>query len=111
MEFRKIEPGVWKAENEGDEIIGKLVKIGESTKYKTAKGPTKVYHLEVTNDKTGETENKVVFGSAVLDDRMSFVEIGQIVKITFVKMDQNKKGQDTKIYDVSVAKEEVVKKE
>lgn len=98
MEFRKIEPGVWKAENEGDEIIGKLVKIGESSKY----GKGKTYHLEVTDDATGEVENKVVFGSTVLDDRMGFVNVGDYVKIQFTKLDKNKKGQDVKIFEVSV---------
>ena len=98
MEFRKIEPGVWKAEEEGDEIIGKLVKVGESSRY----GKGKTYHLEVENTETGKTENKVVFGSTVLDDRMSFVNIGDYCKIQFVKVDKNKKGQDVKIYEVSV---------
>lgn len=99
MEFRKIEPGVWKAENEGDEIVGKLVKVGESSKYKDG---GKVYHLEVTDEESGKVENQVVFGTAVLDDRMSFVEVGQIVKIQFVKTEKNKKGQDMKIFEVSV---------
>jgi hypothetical protein len=98
MEFRKIEPGVWKAEKEGDEIIGKLVKIGESSKY----GKGKVYHLEVENPQTGAIENKVVFGSTVLDDRMGFVEVGQYVKIAFTETTTNKKGQDVKVYEVSV---------
>lgn len=98
-EFRKIEPGVWKAEKEGDEITGKLVKIGESKKYSDE---GKVYHLECENPKTGEIENKVIFGSAVLNDRMSFVSIGQVVRIKFMETIKNKKGQPTKVYEVSV---------
>lgn len=99
MEFRKIEPGVWRAENTGDEIIGKLLKVTESKKFDGGK----VYNLEVSDDETGQIENKVVFGSVVLDDRMSFVKVGQLVKIKYIGMEPNKKGQDTKIYEVSVA--------
>lgn len=100
MEFRDIEPGVWKPESEGDEIIGRLIKVTESKKYSE---DGKVYHLEVTEE-NGEIENKVVFGTAVLDDRMSFVNIGDTVRITYEGMQPNKKGQDTKIFKVGVAK-------
>lgn len=99
MEFRKIEPGVFKFENKGDEIIGKLVKVGESSKY----GKGKVYHLEKSNDETGEVENVVIFGTKVLDDRMGFVEVGQYVKIVYKGEEPTKNGQNAKIFEVSVA--------
>lgn len=95
-EFRKIEPNVVKFSQEGEEITGKLIKVGDSSKY--AKG--KIYHLEVTNEQTGQIENKVIFSSTILEDRMSFVNVGEIVKIKFIRLEKNKKGQDMKVFEV-----------
>lgn len=99
MVFEKIEPNVFKFNSEGDELIGILVKVEDSKKYKN-----KVYHLEVEED-NGTTSQKVVFGSAVLDDRMSFVDVGDKVKIVYKGQEPNSKDQQTKIFEVYVDKE------
>jgi len=95
MTFQKIEPGIWKPENDGDMIVGKLLRVEDSKSFKN-----KVYALEIAEGL--DTEQKIVFGSTVLDDRMSFVHTGDIVKIVFKGTQKNKKGQDTKVFEVLV---------
>lgn len=93
MPFQKIEPNVWKPENEGDEIQGVLIRIQDSLRF-----DNKVYHLET---KEGEQiTQKVVFGSTVLDDRMGYVKEGDQVRIVYKGLQKNQKGQDTKIFEV-----------
>jgi len=93
MAFEKIEPGIWKAEKEGDEIVGVLVRVQDSSKF-----DNKVYHLEVKKEEG--TEQFVVFGTKVLDDRMSYIHEGDIVKIVYKGIEKNLKGQPTKIFEV-----------
>ena len=93
MEWKMIQPELWKPENNGDEIIGKLI----------TKDPSKFigrtnYHLEVT--KEGKLSQVTVFGSTVLDDKMQYINLGQIIKIVYKGKQKNKKGQDTNIYEV-----------
>ena len=45
----------------------------------------------------------LVWGSAVLDDRMKFVRVGDKLKITFKGKGKNKKGQALNLYQVEVA--------
>jgi hypothetical protein len=97
LNFKKIEPGIWKPEKKGDELVGLLVGSDDSNKY-----DSKVYHLEVEGE-DGKANQTVVFGTAVLDDRMRFVKPGQTVKIVYQGTEPNKKGQDTKMFDVLIA--------
>lgn len=92
MAFKKIEPNVFKFSDKEKELVGKLLKVEDSKKYKS-----KVYHIE-----TDEGKHLVVFGTAVLDDRMSFVKVEDNVKIVYKGTEENKKGQDTKIFEVYV---------
>lgn len=89
MVFRKIIPTVWKPENAEDSIEGILIKAEPSGNY-----ANKVYSLEC---KTGFF---IVYGTTVLDDRMSYVKEGDIIRIVFKGLQKNKKGQDTKIFEV-----------
>jgi len=93
MDFEPIEPNVWKPEKDGDEIMGVLVSSEPSPRY-----DNKVYHLEVKEDE--KTTQKVVFGTTVLDDRMSYIKVGDVVKIIFKGIQKNQKGQDVKIFQV-----------
>ena len=88
-----IEPGVWKPEEEGDEITGILVNKMPKEDNISAR--------YVVENKGGLF---TVWGSAVLDDRMQYVKIGQVVKITFLGKGKNAKGQDLNKYKVQVAK-------
>ena len=92
MEFQKINPGVFKPTKDGESVEGTLLSIEESKKFKDG---GKVYHLE-----TPEKAQVVVFGTTVLDDRMSYIKMGDYCKIIFKGVQKNTKGQDTKIFEV-----------
>lgn len=90
MVYQKIEPGVWKPVKDGDAIEGFLLKSEPSKTFKN-----KVYNVESLDNK-----QFVVFGTTVLDDKMSYINIGDKIKIVYRGSGKNKKGQDTKIFDV-----------
>jgi hypothetical protein len=92
MEFQPINPGVWSGKVVGDAVEGVLVSIQENTKFKEG---GKIYHLE-----TKDGAQIVVFGTTVLSDRMSYIKIGEYVKIVYKGTANNKKGQPTKLFEV-----------
>ena len=100
-EYKEVETKVWKHEKEGDQIEGVLVaktpKEGEmSARYKV------------------DTKDGImlVWGSAILDDRLETVEVGQKVRITFK---EKKPIEGTKktlnIFKVEVAQKKQIKEE
>lgn len=90
MAYKKIEPNVWKPEKEGDEIEGILVSVTPDTgKFKST-----IYHVECGK------EQKAVWGSTILDDRMKFVKEGDKIKIVFKGKGKNTKGQEINLYEV-----------
>lgn len=92
IEYSKISPGIFKPTQAGESIEGKLLSVEESKKFKEG---GKIYHLE-----TADGGNVIVFGTTVLSDRMSFVNIGEQIKIVYMGVKKNTKGQDTKIFEV-----------
>ena len=44
----------------------------------------------------------MIWGSAILDDRMRFVQVGDVVRITYEGQDRNKKGQALNLFRVQV---------
>ena len=88
--YEKIEPNVWKPVNEGDVIEGVLIQKKE----KVGKYEGFAYFLE---NPQGQF---IVFGTAVLDDKMRFVHIGEQIKIEYEGKKENPKGQPTKIFHV-----------
>ena len=93
-EWKTIEPGVWKPEKDGDNIIGVL--INKEPKDEQT-GFSARYYLE------NEKGMFFVWGSTVLDDRMQYVKVGQKVKITFEGKTKNKRGQNVNLFRVDVA--------
>lgn len=89
--WESIEPGIWKPEKEGDMIEGILVKVDE----KSGKYESPAYHIETANG-----EHKTVFGSTVLNNRMSYVNPGDRLRIIFKRLEKNSKNQDVKIFEV-----------
>lgn len=90
MVYQLINPNVWKPVTSGDSIEGFLIKIEQSRTY-----DSKVYNIESL-----EKKQIVVFGTTVLDDKMSYVNPGDKIKIVYRGVVKNSKGQDTKVFEV-----------
>ena len=93
-EWKTIEPGIWKPEKEGENIIGVLV--NKEPKDEQG-GFSAKYYLD---DGKGTW---LVWGCAVIDDRMQYVKVGQKVRITFEGKTKNKRNQDVNLFKVEVA--------
>lgn len=93
-EWKTIEPGVWKPQNPGDNIIGVLV--NKEPKDENT-GMSAKYYLE------NEKGTFFAWGSAVLDDRMQYVKIGQKLRITYEGKTKNKRGQGVNLFKVEIA--------
>jgi len=93
-EWKTIEPGVWKPVKESEQITGILVSKEPKDEIT---GLSARYYLET---KAGMF---FVWGTAVLDDRMKYVKIGQKVRITFEGKTTNKRGQTVNLFKVEVA--------
>jgi len=94
-EWETIEPNMWKHENKGDHIIGVFIKKEPKDEKQSFSAR---YYLE------NEQGINLVWGSAVLDQRMEFVNIGEKIKIIYKGKEKNSKNQDVKIYEVQRAK-------
>ena len=92
--WKNIEPGMWKPEKEGDNIIGILV--NKEPKDEDS-GLSARYYLE------NQEGMFFVWGCAVLDDRMQYVKAGQKVRITYEGKTTNKRNQKVNLYRVDVA--------
>jgi len=88
--WEDISPGTWKPEKDGDSIEGVLL--------------TKRTNVGVNNSNAYDLETKegamMIWGGAVLDSRMNFVNVGDKVRITYKGKQKNKKDQDVNIYQV-----------
>jgi len=93
-EWKTIEPGVWKPEKEGDQIMGVLV--SKEPKDENT-GLSARYYLETQEGMF------FVWGSAVIDDRMQYVKTGDKVRITFEGKTTNKRNQTVNLFKVEVA--------
>ena len=89
--WKTIEPGVWKPEKEGENITGVLVSK-EPKDEKT--GYSARYYLDT---KEGMF---LIWGSAVIDDRMQYVKIGDKIRITFDGKTKNKRNQDVNLFKI-----------
>ena len=94
-EWKSIEPGVWKPEKIGDQIIGVL--LSKEPKDENA-GLSARYYLE------NEDGRFLIWGTAVIDDRMHYVKVGNKVRITFEGKTTNKRKQEVNLYTVEVTK-------
>jgi hypothetical protein len=92
MVFKLIDPQMWKPENDGDEIVGTLIRIEEGV----GKYESKAYHIETEGEK-----QLSIFGSKVLDDKMSYVTVGDKIKIVY-KGEVKGKESTYKNYEVYI---------
>ncbi|MFC1895645.1 hypothetical protein ACFL0Q_03140 [Thermodesulfobacteriota bacterium] len=91
--WKTIEPGIWKPEQKGEDITGVLVSKApkdENTGYSAR------YYLDTTKGMY------LVWGSAVIDDRMQYVKIGDKIRITFEGKTKNKRNQDVNLFTIEV---------
>lgn len=84
---------------EGDTLEGVLIKVNDGKFLRTDKkgqsmGKSKVYTIE------SDGKTYTVFGTSVLENRMSGVTEGDSVKIVFNGITTNSLGQDMKLFDV-----------
>jgi hypothetical protein len=93
--FKDVDPGVWKYEKEGDSIFGVLI---HKEPRDEANELSARYYLENESGKT------MVWGSAVLDDRLKLIEIGTPLRITYKGKQKNSKGRDMNIFKVEEGK-------
>ena len=94
--WKTIEPGIWKPEQKGEEITGVLVSKApkdENTGY-SAK-----YYLDTTKGMY------LVWGSAVIDDRMQYVKIGDMIRVTYEGKTKNKRNQSVNLFTIEVAQD------
>ena len=94
-EWNTIEPNTWKPANIGDLIEGVLIDKAPAEKERSMSAK---YWLETANGRF------LVWGGAVLDDRMRFVNVGDKIRIIFKGTDKNKRNQNVNIFEVQVAR-------
>ena len=96
-EWKTIEPDTWKPENVGDQISGVYISKVEGDEKTSAR-----YYLDTANKPI------MVWGSAIIDDRMQYVKIGERVRLTFLGKEKNLKGQPLKLFKVEKMFDETV---
>lgn len=95
-EFEELNPDVWKPQEEGDSIEGYYISKKEEV------GPNKstAYYLELGVQQT------MIWGTTIIDDRMSLAKVGDYIKIIYKGEKENKRGQNVKIFSVLRARTE-----
>ena len=83
VQWQKVEPTAWKPESEGDSIEGVLVSKQEAGVNIGAR-----YFIQDASDNV-----RFLWGSAILDQRMEHIHVGDVVRIEFDGKTTNKKGQ------------------
>ncbi len=88
-----IETEVWKPTKDKDHLIGTLIGKAEKDENIGAR-----YYVENNSGKF------IVWGSAILDNKMQFVNIGQTVRICYKGKSKGRNGQDLNNFTVAVQK-------
>ena len=96
MAYEEINPELWTYEESGEFVEGVLVnkedEVGENKSW--------MYNIET------QEGVKNVWGSAILDSRMKFVNVGDKVRITYKGLGESKAGRNApKIFKVEVDKD------
>jgi len=92
--WKTIEPNVWRPKDKGDHIIGALVNKQPKDEIT---GLSARYQIENPEGMF------LIWGSAVLDDRMQYAKIGDKIRITFDGKTKNKRNQDVNLFTVEIA--------
>lgn len=81
-------PSVWKPKEEGDSIEGTYIRKKENV----GKNKANLYIIE-----KHDGEKISVWGSTVLDDKMDYVSLGNVIIITFLGNDEGKNYHKYKV--------------
>ncbi len=95
MVFQNVEPEVWKHDKEGDAVEGfYLAMQKEVGEYKS-----NAYKLESKDGKKW-----LVFGSNVLDDKMQFAKVGDLIRIVYKGKggEESNKKKQYNIYELQI---------
>jgi hypothetical protein len=94
MVFKEVNPDFWAYTKEDDAIEGTLIKVEKDV----GVNKSMLYSLE-----TEAGVFKSIWGSVVLDQRMSLVKPGQRVRITYKGLAEKQSGKNpAKIFKVEV---------
>lgn len=95
VEFEEVQHGFWTPKEAGDSIQGVLVNKIPANEEKETNAR---YVLET---KAGLT---TIWGSAILNDRMHYIELGTLIKVEYEGQDTLDKGRKLNKFKVMVAK-------
>lgn len=95
MSFEEINPSIFLFKNEGDFIEGFLIRKQE----KVGANESMLYSIDVGDS------IKSIWGSAILDERMQFVNVGSKIRVTFKGLGEAKGDkQPPKLWKVEIDK-------
>lgn len=94
-QWEEVDSQVWKPENEGDKITGKLVHKSPENRAKDISARFKV-----------ENEDGIflVWGSAIITDKLECIDIGTKIRVTFKGKKDIGKGKTLKVFKVEKLK-------
>ena len=95
MEWEEIQPNIWKPEQEGDALEGVLISKDKAGQY-----DSNTYALDTPKGQVS------LWGTAILNDKMKYVNVGETVKIVFEGRTETKKGQPVLLFKVYKAVKE-----
>lgn len=95
MAFEEINPKIWNYTKDGDFIEGILVRVQDDVGI----NKSKLYHIENAEG------IKSCWGSAILDERMALVKVGEMIRIVYKGLAEAQKGKNpAKIFKVYINK-------
>lgn len=93
MTFKNVDPVIWEPKKDGDEVTGVLVGIDpDSGKFKST-----AYKLNSANG-----DKHIVFGNKLLDDKMKFAKIGDLLKIIYKGKKTGASKQEYNTYELLI---------
>lgn len=93
MAYQKVELGTWKPENENDSVEGVFIRAEQDV----GENKSNLYHLEV------DQRPLAIWGSTVLDIKMTIVKPGDKIKIVYLGKGKAEKGRNApKLFDVFI---------
>lgn len=94
MAFQSVDPEIWKHENENEVLTGWLMSVTpNSGKYKST-----AYKFE----EFGSHRKWIIFGNNLLDDKMTFAKVGDLVRITYLGKETSATKQQYNNYKVEI---------